>query len=225
MEDAKPGDPVEFQDLKGAAHLNGTRGHLIRFLDDHQRWAVRVVESWKVFNAKPANLKLIKNSESSSKEIYKITNPITGEIQYMKPNTTSNPIPSPTNLLNNLESLRQATLDAFYKDRKGGVVISCGDKFMIAIEFDGPFNDTGVMGEMVFVDRDRRAQAVVRDRGCARAGELGRNFLTGETIKYIDTTNEDDFFRLLFRYKLNCSTQGYIDIKSGLRLFKIKIPK
>eukprot|EP00594_Rhizosolenia_setigera_P017578 CAMPEP_0178975874 /NCGR_PEP_ID=MMETSP0789-20121207/23469_1 /TAXON_ID=3005 /ORGANISM="Rhizosolenia setigera, Strain CCMP 1694" /LENGTH=76 /DNA_ID=CAMNT_0020664797 /DNA_START=91 /DNA_END=317 /DNA_ORIENTATION=- len=76
---------------------------------------------------------------------------------------------------------------------------------MIAIEFDGPFNDTGVMGEMVFVDRDRRAQAVVRDRGCARAGELGRNFLTGETIKYIDTTNEDAFFRLLCRYKLNCS--------------------
>ncbi len=141
----------------------------------------------------------------------------------MQPTTTSAPIPHPTTILNDVGSLHQAMLDAFFKFEKGGVVISCGSKYMIAIEFDGPHNGNGVYGEMAFVDKSRQAQAVVRDRGCARAGELGRNFLMGETIQYLDTTNEDAFFRLLSRYKLRCSTQGLIDVKSGLTLYNVTI--
>ena len=40
MDKAKPGHAVEFHGLVGAAHLNGTRGHLVNFLKTEQRWAV-----------------------------------------------------------------------------------------------------------------------------------------------------------------------------------------
>ena len=40
MENARPGQAVEFHGLQGAAHLNGKRGHLVRFLRDQQRWVV-----------------------------------------------------------------------------------------------------------------------------------------------------------------------------------------
>ena len=37
MEGAKPGHAVEFQGLKGAAHLNGTKGRIIKFDKKEQR--------------------------------------------------------------------------------------------------------------------------------------------------------------------------------------------
>ena len=51
---------------------------------------------------------------------------------------------------------------------------------------------------MVFADKCTSAQAVVRKRNCQRATELGRNFLAGETVQYIDT-NEIDFFSLFVK--------------------------
>ena len=58
MDKAKPGHTVEFHGLKGAAHLNGTRGTLVEFLKTEKRWSVRCeVDNHKV-NAKPENLVL-----------------------------------------------------------------------------------------------------------------------------------------------------------------------
>ena len=96
---------------------------------------------------------------------------------------------------------------------------------MIAIEFNGPYGNGGIQGDMVFADKSGSAQAVVRDRGCQRATELGRNFLAGETVQYIDTTHESDFFNLLSKYKMQARSQGYIDMKSGLRLYSVVIPR
>ena len=98
-------------------------------------------------------------------------------------------------------------------------------RYMLAIEFDGPHGSGGVEAEMVFVDKEKSAQAVVRKRNCRRATELGRNFLTGETIQYIDTTSETDFFRLLSRYKVQARWGGNTDVKSGLRLYSAMIAK
>ena len=96
---------------------------------------------------------------------------------------------------------------------------------MLAVEFDGSHGAGDVCGEMVYLDKNPLAQAVVCKRGCQRATELGTNFLAGETIHYIDTTDEIEFFTLLLRYKRGLSTQGYIDLKSGLKLFNVIITK
>ena len=126
----------------------------------------------------------------------------------------------------NTNSLHEAVLDSFYKHRKGGVVISCSKKYMLAVEFDGPYGSGGIVGEMVYVDKDKQAQAVVKRRKCAGgAKDLGTNFLMGETVKYIETTDENSFFDLLQKYKRGASTQGLIDMKSGLRLYEVKITR
>jgi len=87
----------------------------------------------------------------------------------------------------------------------------------MAVEFYGPHATGGVYGEMIYVDRNPKVQAVVRGRNCQRATELGRNFLAGETIYYIDTTNERAFSSLLGKYQRELSTEGLIDVKSGLK--------
>ena len=61
-----------------------------------------------------------------------------------------------------MSALHAAVLGAFYNERKGGVVVSCGDDYMLAIEFYGPHGSGGVEAEMVFVDKEKSAQAVVR---------------------------------------------------------------
>ena len=97
---------------------------------------------------------------------------------------------------------------------------------MLAVEFDGPYGSGGIVGEMVYVDKDKQAQAVVKRRKCAGgAKDLGTNFLMGETIEYIETTDENSFFDLLQKYKRGASTQGLIDMKSGLRLYEVKITR
>mmetsp|Transcript_48936 Transcript_48936/g.59016 ORF Transcript_48936/g.59016 Transcript_48936/m.59016 type:complete len:222 (+) Transcript_48936:35-700(+) len=221
MDNAKPGHDVEFHGLKGAAHLNGKIGHLVEFLEKEQRWAVRCDdEDYQVVNAKPANLKRVGDVKEGP-EVF--VHPLTG--QYMVPKKTPMPAPDPNAVINNIKSLHEAVLGAFYYLKKGGVVISCGSKYMMAIEFDSPHGNGGVNGEMVYADKDRKAQSVVRKRGCERATELGRNFLAGETTHYIDTTDEHIFFRLLDTYCQGKSTQGYIDMKSGLKLYNVRIAK
>jgi hypothetical protein len=61
MDDARPGHEVEFHGLQAAAYLNGTRGRLIKFLKDPQRWAVRCQIDQKKVSVKPENLKRIPN--------------------------------------------------------------------------------------------------------------------------------------------------------------------
>ncbi len=226
MENAKPGHSVEFHSLKGAAHLNGKRGHLIEYLAREQRWAVRCEDDdggeyqiGQIVNAKPTNLKRIHVKPSTEEEIYYING------QYMKPSKTSKPVTAPSTVIDDAESLHGAVLGAFYNLKKGGVIVSYGNKYMIAIEFDGSHGNGGVYGQMAYVDRDPQAQAVVRRRGCQRATELGRNFLTGETIHYIDTTDERVFYRLLAKYQRGLSTKGLIDVKSGLKLYNVIIAK
>jgi hypothetical protein len=160
-------------------------------------------------------------------------NPITGEwsttptggdpknLRHIRPVKTS----SAPGKVEGMTALHTAVLGAFYNQLKGGVVVSCGDNYMLAIEFDGPYGNGGIEGEMVFVDNNTSAQAVVRERRCHRATELGRNFLAGETIQYIDITNESDFFNLLSKYKLQARWEGLIDVKSGLRLYAVRITK
>ena len=223
MDSAKPGHSVEFRGLKGDVRLNGTRGRLVEFLKKEQRWAVRCLDDHQIVNAKPANLKRVADDAvpAGRGEIYQ--HPLTGH--YLTPRTTSKPVTDPTTVINNYSSLHDAVLGAFYTLKKGGVIVSCGDKYMMAIEFDGPYGNGGIYGEMAYADRDPSAQAVVRGRNCQRATELGRNFLAGETIHYIDTTDEDLFFSILSEYQRKTSTQGLIDVKSGLKLYSVQIAK
>ncbi len=166
MENAKSGQAVEFHGLQGAAHLNGKRGHLVRFLRDEQRWVVSCDDDddYNVVNVKPANLKLA----GPKKEYF--VHPLTGQI--MVPKTTSTPVSDTSIVREGIADLHAAVLSAFHRQRKGGVVVSCGDKYMLAIAFDGPHGNGGVYGEIVFADKGASAQAVVRDRGCQRATEL-----------------------------------------------------
>lgn len=217
MENAKPGHTVEFHGLKGAAHLNGTSGHLVRYLSDEQRWAVRCDDTYEIVNAKPANLK--RCDVRAEQLLFK--NPLTGEI--MVPRDSSAPVTDPSVQVEDLRTLSESVVNAFYTQRKGGVVVSCGNKYMLAIEFDGPAVGGGVEGEMVFVDTNREAQGVVKGRKCQRATELGRNFLSGETVVYYDTADEKVFFALLSKYKQRARSRNLIDVKSGLHLYDVTI--
>lgn len=172
-------------------------------------------DNYNVVNVKPTNRKL-----TGPKKEYFVC-PVTGD--FMVPKTTSEPVTDTSIVREGIADLHSAVLSAYHNQRKGGVVISYGDNYMISIEFDGPYGNGGVYGVMVFVDKCPTAQAVVRDRGCQRATELGRNFLAGETVQYTDTTNEADFFSLLSRYKMQARTQGHIDLKSGMRLYDVTI--
>ena len=58
MDSALPGDEVVFQGLIGAAHLNGTKGKLINYVESEQRWCVRCIEENAKVTAKPENLKI-----------------------------------------------------------------------------------------------------------------------------------------------------------------------
>ena len=55
MDGAKPGHTVKFQGLKGAAHLNGQEGTLVKYVKKEGRWSVRC-EDGNTVNAKPENL-------------------------------------------------------------------------------------------------------------------------------------------------------------------------
>ena len=71
MNRAKPGHTVIFQGLKGAAHLNGTEGRLIKFIKKEGRWSVRCnrdENNGTLVNAKPENLKLHHIMHLSTKE-------------------------------------------------------------------------------------------------------------------------------------------------------------
>mmetsp|Transcript_802 Transcript_802/g.1504 ORF Transcript_802/g.1504 Transcript_802/m.1504 type:complete len:219 (+) Transcript_802:55-711(+) len=218
MENAQPGHTVEFHGLRGAAHLNGTSGHLVRYLEEEQRWAVRCDDTYKIVNAKPANLKRTHVAPVNSY----FTHPVTGQTMVPKDST---PVTEPSDQIQDLKALHEAVLNAFYTLRKGGVVVSCGSQYMIAVEFDGPAAGGGIQGEMVFVDTDASAQAVVKGRKCERATELGRNFLTGETVAYYDTTEESVFFSLLRKYRSAARSRRLIDMKSGLSLYDVTIAK
>ena len=56
MDGAKPGQTVRFQGLKGAAHLNGTEGTLVKYLNTQERWSVRCDSDGALVCAKPENL-------------------------------------------------------------------------------------------------------------------------------------------------------------------------
>jgi len=58
MEGAKlqPGHTIKFQGLKGAAHLNGTEGTLVKFNKKLGRWGVRCESNGDIVNAKSENL-------------------------------------------------------------------------------------------------------------------------------------------------------------------------
>ena len=53
-----PGDKVIFHGLVGAAHLNGTEGKLINFIESEQRWCVRCLGEDAKVTAKPENLQI-----------------------------------------------------------------------------------------------------------------------------------------------------------------------
>ncbi len=59
IDSALPGNKVLFQGLKSAAHLNGTEGKLLKFIESEQRWSVRCLgaPATKV-TAKPENLQI-----------------------------------------------------------------------------------------------------------------------------------------------------------------------
>jgi hypothetical protein len=58
IDSALPGDKVIFHGLVGAAHLNGTEGKLINFIESEQRWCVRCLGEDAKVTAKPENLQI-----------------------------------------------------------------------------------------------------------------------------------------------------------------------
>ncbi|KAL7528016.1 hypothetical protein ACHAWF_004929 [Thalassiosira exigua] len=200
MDDAKPGRAVEFRGLKGAAHLNGTRGRLVRFLREEGRWAVRCDDGGEeaVVKAKPENLVLASSIPS-----------------------WSNP---PRSIRGEDLSLHSTVMESFYKRRKGGAVVSFGRKYMLAVEFNGPARGgTAIEADMVFVDNDPSAQAVVRGRRCSSAKALGAAFLRGEEVEYLQAASEGAFFDLLARYWSGSKSEGLIDMGSGLKMHSVML--
>ncbi len=112
-----------------------------------------------------------------------------------------------------IEALHTTVLDAFYKREKGGVIISCGDNNVIAIEFDGPLQNGGIYGEMAY---DKRT------RGGATAA--GIRFLDGEAYQHIKC-NASEFDSLLSKYSRQARWSGDTDVKSGLRLYQVRITR
>ena len=96
-------------------------------------------------------------------------------------------------------------ITTFHKRRMGGVVVSCGDLFMVAIELYGPYSGDGIQGEMVCIDRGnhRKAQAILQERKCQKGTELGRFFLLGEKTEYIEVTSDATFFKLQYWVYIN----------------------
>ena len=68
MDDAKPGHDVNFHGLKGAAHLNGTTGTLVKYLKEEERWSVRR-SNGQLVNAKPGNLERVRANDNETKLI------------------------------------------------------------------------------------------------------------------------------------------------------------
>lgn len=66
MDRAQPGHTVKFQGLKGASHLNGKEGTLIRFISKEKRWCVRCDGNGEDVKAKPENLVIQRTSSSSN---------------------------------------------------------------------------------------------------------------------------------------------------------------
>lgn len=221
MEGLKPGHAVEFHGLKGAAHLNGTRGHLVKFLKKEQRWAVRCDnDDASLVNAKPENLKRVTVGQFSDPGLAKMV----AEMQQEKRSEPPKPLPEMVTASSHRDanSLHKAVLDSFYKRKMGGAVVFHGSEYMMAVEFFGPYGNGGAEVEMVCVDRDPKARAVARSRQCS-AKELGRMFLLGETTEYIEATDEGAFFSVLRKYQCNARSQGLIDMKSGLKLYKANV--
>lgn len=99
-----------------------------------------------------------------------------------------------------MNSVHSSIVAAYYEHHKGGAMVYCGTKFVLAVEFDGPCGNRGFVGEMAFVDLNPACQAVVQQRG-GNPKDLGAAFLGGETIEFIECNNEDDFKELLKDYK------------------------
>ncbi len=111
-----------------------------------------------------------------------------------------------------IQSLHTTVLDAFYKRQKGGAIISCGDNNVIAIEFDGPLPNGGIVGEMAYAKHHRGAI------------EAGKRFLRGETIQHVKC-NESEFDSLLSKYSKQARWTGNTDVVSGLNLYQVTIAK
>lgn len=221
MKNAKPGHSVEFFGLKGAAHLNGKKGHIVKFDKKEQRWVVKCDDDkHNIVRAKVDNLRRVHGDETHEDE---------GLHEMLHQHRAANagrPNPPPPKMITSsrhgdVNSLNETVLDSYFKRKMGGAVVFFDDEYMLAVEFFGPRGARCAEAEMVYVGRDRSARAVVQQRGCASAKELGRNFLLGETTEYIEATNESSFFALLARYTNRAkSKSGLIDMKSGLKIYE-----
>ena len=173
MENAKPGHAVKFHSLKGAAHLNGTEGYLVKFLKKEQRWAVRCDDNEQVVNAKPENLERvsgIKYTEEQKKDDLSFQNYLEEQRRKPKP-----PLPKITTSSSHSDtnSLLEAVVDSYHKWSNGGAVVFYGNSYMLALEFNGPHysmpGSIGITADMVYVDETQQSQAVVRERRCTTA--------------------------------------------------------
>mmetsp|Transcript_38235 Transcript_38235/g.68933 ORF Transcript_38235/g.68933 Transcript_38235/m.68933 type:complete len:223 (+) Transcript_38235:601-1269(+) len=221
MKNAKPGHNVEFKGLKGAAHLNGTRGHLIEFLKKEQRWAVRCDGgNNEVVKAKTENLTILnRNSEAASMPNI--------QQQLAPPDHDASASRSITSSSHSDDrSLSKTVIESYYQRRMGGAVVFHGSSYMLAVEFNAPAqhgSSRAISSDMVYVDKSPQARAVVRGRRCNNAKDLGTAFLRGETIEYIEATTENAFFDLLSRYKSGSETKGLIDMGSGLKMHSVTL--
>ena len=123
-------------------------------------------------------------------------------------------------------SLHKTVIELYYQQRMGGALVFHGSSYMLAVEFNAPAqhgSSRAISSDMVYVDKNPQARAVVRGRRCNSAKDLGTAFLRGETIEYIEATTENAFFDLLSRYKTGCGTKGLIDMGSGLKMHSVTL--
>lgn len=85
---------------------------------------------------------------------------------------------------------------------------------MMVIEFDGPLQNGGIEGEMGYVFKGNSRTLVSQ----------GKRFLNGETFDHI-TCDENDFISLLSKYNKQARFTGQTDMRSGLRLYSVRISK
>ncbi|EJK68617.1 hypothetical protein THAOC_10186, partial [Thalassiosira oceanica] len=53
------GDLVELKDLKGARHLNGCRGRVVKYVETDKRWAIRLDQTSETIKAKISNIRAV----------------------------------------------------------------------------------------------------------------------------------------------------------------------
>jgi len=208
MENAKVGHTVEFHGLKGSAHLNGTRGHLVKYLKKEKRWAVRCEdEESALVNARTENLKLVKIVDVKPKYMHNFGEPkYSPQPKYPPPECATTAAGETYYVADenrvraskyDLDLLRQHEATAAAGDVDMQYTLSCSDN---------------IVGPAIAFEWMR----IAANNGHAGAQfNLGRSYETGDGVKDID-------YKEAARWYQRSADQGYMESQCNLGLLYCK---